>query len=134
MAKRLAALSQAVLLPALLCAACASPGGRAGATAPVPEPAPEPPPAIEIDLFSFGIAPDRFTIAAGTPTTLTLSNDTDEAHDFRIDQDAVNVHLFLTSHKRITTSITIDAPGTYQVFCSLPGHADQGMRGELVVR
>ena len=32
-----------------------------------------------------------------------------------------------------TIRFTIDAPGTYRITCTVPGHADAGMTGTLVV-
>jgi uncharacterized cupredoxin-like copper-binding protein len=33
----------------------------------------------------------------------------------------------------VVGGLRLDEPGTYEFLCSVPGHAEAGMRGEIVV-
>ena len=55
----------------------------------------------------------------------------DAEHDFRIDELGVHAH----AQKGATSTATVKAgqPGTYRYYCSIDGHLEAGMKGELVV-
>lgn len=74
--------------------------------------------------------PDRLTAKAGETFAVQLTAE-DAEHDFRIDELAVHAH----ADKGGTTAATIktDKPGTYRYYCSVDGHLEAGMKGELVV-
>ncbi len=78
-------------------------------------------------------------MAAG-PVIVQLWNRGQDAHDLRIRR----LHRGrMTGHAQgvaITTSGTVSqagwrlAPGTYELYCSMPGHLRRGMHTRLVVR
>jgi uncharacterized cupredoxin-like copper-binding protein len=95
------------------------------------------------------------TVPAGEPVILTLKNSSVVEHDFVIEKidvksavmkdsgsnahhvhgEELNVDLHLSAKPGDTSVIefTVSEPGTYTFYCSVPGHKDAGMSGELVV-
>jgi uncharacterized cupredoxin-like copper-binding protein len=68
--------------------------------------------------------------AAGDTVDLALVNRGSLEHDFSIDE------LRLSPNVRPGQTIGISfgaVPGRYEVYCSLPGHREQGMTAELIV-
>jgi plastocyanin len=66
---------------------------------------------------------------AGT-VTLTITNEGAALHDFVI--DALDIKVDLPPGG--TQTVEVDLPaGTYEFYCSIPGHKEAGMVGTLVV-
>jgi nitrite reductase (NO-forming) len=85
-----------------------------------------------IDMVDIAFQPTQITIAANTDVVLQLTNKGALTHNFTIDE--LNI-----SSGDVTgggsVSVTINAkPGTYQFYCSVPGHKDLGMIGTLIVQ
>ena len=97
----------------------AAPGGGAGAGG-----------TVEIALSEFAIAPTTIEVAEGG--TLTVVNDGSAQHDLTVVDTDVKTEL-LNGGESTTLDLSSLAAGTYEVICSVPGHADSGMRGTLVV-
>jgi plastocyanin len=118
----------AVGLLSLVLAACG--GGAAATPSPSPSPSPEPQ-GLEVVTTEFAFEPADITIPAGSDTTITLVNRGIVEHDFTVDELGVKIHADIGK----TASGTIAAPaaGTYEVYCSIPGHKQNGMVGTLVV-
>lgn len=99
--------------------------------------------------------PDELTVAAGEEITLELSSGGVE-HDFVIvdaaevghvgddghgdhdaDDHAEDEHDLHVAHadanESVTATFQIDEPGTYEVYCSVPGHREGGMTATLEV-
>lgn len=87
--------------------------------------------AVEVVATDLQFDPTSVTIAAGDPVNLTLVNDGLALHDLTI--PALGFRLDADPGERASGSLTVDDPGTYAFECSVPGHADAGMRGTLVV-
>jgi plastocyanin len=70
------------------------------------------------------------TVKAGA-ATITLKNGGLVEHDFTVDALSIQVH----ADPGKTTSETYQGlqPGTYEVYCSVPGHQQAGMVGQLIV-
>jgi len=109
--------------------------------------------AVEMNDFSF--SPAEFTVSAGKPVQVTITNVGNVEHDFvieKIDVSSVSVegtgvgahhtggeHMEYDLH--VSTSVngtsvlafTPNEPGTYKIFCSVEGHEVAGMVGELIV-
>jgi uncharacterized cupredoxin-like copper-binding protein/mono/diheme cytochrome c family protein len=74
--------------------------------------------------------PTDLTAPADTAVTVDLVNEGAAVHDFTI--DALGVHVTLNPGE--SGQATINAPaGTYEFYCSIPGHKDAGMHGTLTV-
>lgn len=76
---------------------------------------------------SFFFKPDKLTVQSGK-VTVNVSNNTG-SHTFVIDKLGVKEQL--SSGKTFTFSVE---PGTYEYYCDVPGHKEQGMLGTLEVK
>jgi plastocyanin len=99
----------------------ASPSGSAPAAGPIG--------AIEIRAFDLGFKPAMVHVAAPGRYTVRFVNDGGTLHDITF-ADGTNVQA--TAHGTATGEVTIPAAGL-RFICSVPGHADAGMRGEVMV-
>ena len=73
--------------------------------------------------------PVELNATAGS-ITFILPNEGAAQHDFTIDELGIKVDL----PPGATETLEVDIPaGTYQFYCSIPGHKDAGMVGTLVV-
>lgn len=121
--------------------------GCTGASQPVTE--------ITVELADFSYGPSSITIPAGQPVTLTLNNTGLLEHDFVVEKinvkDVISEDSGSQHHMHDMGSSTYDLhastaagqtnvlhftalePGTYKIFCSVAGHIEAGMIGELVV-
>lgn len=110
---------------------------------------------ITLDAADFSYTPASVTVPAGEPVTLTLKNLSVVEHDFVIEKidvksvitkdtgskahhahgEQLDVDLHLSAQPGETSVIefTVSEPGTYTFFCSVAGHKEAGMSGELVV-
>lgn len=83
--------------------------------------------------------PSRLTLAAG-PVRVELWNRGQDAHDLRIRglhhgrMSGRAQGLPVTASGRLGSGSWRLRPGTYELYCSLPGHEHAGMRTRIVVR
>ena len=80
--------------------------------------------------------PKRIEIQAGVATRIELENSGAAAHTLVVktpdgERDWVHLHALPGTTKAATYQL--DEPGTYPVLCTIPGHTEGGMIGELVV-
>jgi len=118
-----------------------------------PQPS-EPATEITVEAIDFGYDPASITVAAGQPVTLTLENNGKVEHDFviekievtdieasetgpaqhhQMDQPEYDLHFFARAGESEVLQFTPQQPGTYEIFCSIQGHREAGMVGELIV-
>jgi uncharacterized cupredoxin-like copper-binding protein len=109
---------------------------------------------IIVDATDFAYAPASITVPAGEPVSLTLKNMGKVEHDFVIDKINVtdiqasdsgpaehhhmntpeyDLHFFVRAGDTANLKFTAMEPGTYEIFCSIEGHKEAGMIGELIV-
>lgn len=121
-------LSAAVALAATAAVTACGSGGPATSSAPAASPADA---EVTVTATEFTFDPDAFDIEAGTATTVELVNGGTIEHDFTIDELDVMIHAAAGQ----TASGTVGPlePGTYEYYCSIPGHREAGMVGELTV-
>jgi plastocyanin len=87
---------------------------------------------MTVEMIDINFNPKELTIPANTDVTINLVNKGVTAHNFNIDQ--LNVHSGDYSAGQ-TGTVTINAaPGTYEYYCSIPGHKEAGMVGTLTVQ
>lgn len=116
----------------------ASPVETESEKAPAPKPAPAAkgpggtlqlaasPTDLAFDTTSLTSKPGKVTIDFDNPATLE--------HNVAIDQGGEEIATSETISKG-KTSVSADlAPGTYTFLCTVPGHAEAGMEGTLVVK
>ena len=130
-----------ILIPIVLLTACA------GASQPRTE--------IVVEATDFTYGPAAITIPAGQPVTLTLNNTGAVEHDFVVekinipdveasdtgpaahhqmgDAPEYDLHFFAKAGETATLHFTALEPGTYEIFCSIEGHKEAGMVGQLIV-
>lgn len=96
------------------------------ADAPVPGAA-----TVEIVATDLRFDPTTVTITPGVPVNLTLGNEGRAFHDLTI--PPLGFRLDADPGTQASGSLAVDEPGTYAFECSVPGHAEAGMRGTLVV-
>lgn len=110
---------------------------------------------VRVTMSEFAFEPASITVTAGQPVEITLVNDGAIEHDFAIevipaedvstegsmsghdmsDQHAeFDVHTATGSGETSVLRFTPTQPGTYKIICSVPGHLDAGMTGELIVK
>jgi len=114
-----------------------APGSMPGMSMPGQAPAPAVQPAasaraseLQVTATEWGFTPNRLEVAAGSPFTLTFTNKGSIQHDLAV--TGTSVKLVADPGKTAEGTFTIDKPGEYAVICSIPGHAEAGMKGILV--
>lgn len=110
----------------------ATPASAAAAVA-----TPVPPQVLEIRAGDYFFEPKDVSVRTGA-VRVTLSNSGPERpHTWVIKTLNGGGDLARTDRIAVggsgTIEFTVSEPGTYEVYCSLPGHADRGQRGTLTV-
>lgn len=90
---------------------------------------------IDVSLKEFSITPAEIQAPAGRTLVFNVKNDGTAQHTFAV---AVPDRAPLASQMiEPGTSATLEVPplpaGSYRVYCTVPGHADLGMSGQLMV-
>jgi uncharacterized cupredoxin-like copper-binding protein len=109
---------------------------------------------ITVEATDFTYDPGSIIVPAGQPVTLTLKNTGKVEHDFVIDtinvvnveasdsgpaehhqmnQPGYDLHFFAKAGETAVLQFTAMEPGKYEIFCSIEGHKEAGMIGELIV-
>jgi uncharacterized cupredoxin-like copper-binding protein len=107
---------------------------------------------VGTDALTF--IPDVFAIPAGEEVTVTFTAEAAAEHDFVIadaaalgttgeeghgdhgDDETPDTDLHVAhadAGQTVTATFTISEPGTYTVYCSVPGHRESGMLATLTV-
>jgi plastocyanin len=114
----------------LLAAAVVGCGGSSATPTPSPEPTPETT-ALVVEASEFKYAPPELTIPSSGSTIIELVNVGTVEHDLTI--DALEFQVAVKIGETATGTLTDVAPGTYEFYCTIPGHKAAGMVGSLVV-
>jgi plastocyanin len=80
--------------------------------------------------------PQRIEVRAGIPTRIELENTGAAEHSLVVktpDGEQDWVHLHVLPGASAAATYQFDEPGTYLVLCTITGHTEGGMNGELVV-
>lgn len=86
---------------------------------------------VTVTATEFAFDPDVLSFGAGSTTTVELKNGGTVEHDFTIDE--LGVKIYAGAGKTVTGTVGPVEAGTYQFYCSIPGHKEAGMVGELTV-
>ena len=81
---------------------------------------------ISVGATEFAFDPDTISIPAGVAETVTLANKGTVEHDITIDALGVKIHAGVG--ETVSGTVTAEA-GTYEFYCSVPGHKEAGMVG-----
>jgi plastocyanin len=87
-------------------------------------------------LDPFRFEPKHMQIQAGVPTRIEFANAGAAEHSLVVKTpDGIGdwVHLHAAPGATEAATYQLDEPGTYPVLCTVPGHTEGGMIGELVV-
>jgi plastocyanin len=125
-----AAAALAALL-ALVTAACgpAGPAGPAG-----PQASAGGARQITVIASEMTFNPATVEVRVGEPARVTLTNRGVVEHNWQVRLGGEGVSIDAGPRQSASTTLIVPAAGTYDVVCSLPGHAEAGMRGTLVAR
>jgi uncharacterized cupredoxin-like copper-binding protein len=110
---------------------------------------------LTVEMTDFAYNPSSVTIPAGQPVTLTVNNTGKIEHDFVVEKIDVateviqdngsnahhahgaeqnfDLHISARPGEASIVQLTVSEPGTYKIFCSVEGHEEAGMIGELTV-
>ena len=118
-------------------ATTAATSAPAAAATPAPTQAAAVPTAFTIRSGDYFYEPKEFRARPGV-ITVTMTNDGPERpHTFNVKNRSGDGDLAKSERVNVggtaTLEFTIMEEGTYEVYCSLPGHADRGQRGTLTV-
>ena len=85
---------------------------------------------IEVTADGFAFDPAEIGVPAGQEVEVVLTSQ-DMAHNFILDE--LDVEIYAAAGESSTGRFTPTTPGTYEFYCSIPGHRGAGMEGTLVV-
>ncbi|NOY57186.1 MAG: hypothetical protein GXP34_14550 [Actinobacteria bacterium] len=86
---------------------------------------------VTVVASEFRFEPSTITIPAGEAVNITLVNEGALPHDLTI--PALGVRVAAGPGGQETVGLADPPAGTYEILCSLPGHAEAGMIGTLEV-
>ncbi len=125
-------------------AACGDDDDTSTPAAPPSTPAADPPAAesttasggggetVDLSEVEYKIDPADSTVKAGS-VTFNVSNDGQTVHNLEIEGDGVEEETE-DLQPGSTGELTVELePGTYEMYCSIDGHEDLGMKGEITV-
>ncbi len=104
----------------------------AAAEAPAPAAAAPGPVVVDVESTEFAFTPSILTVPAGAEVTLRLRNAGVVPHNI----DIPDLGVFVEVDAGGSGEVTFTAPetaGAFGVVCNIPGHAEGGMVGDLVV-
>ena len=88
---------------------------------------------VRVQAANFSFTPSEIRLPKGIDVNLTLVNPAGTAavHDFTV--PALAIHVAANAGESRTVGLRGLAAGRYEAYCSVPGHADLGMRATVVV-
>jgi uncharacterized cupredoxin-like copper-binding protein len=88
--------------------------------------------AFTVDMTEFAFTPNELTVPANTDVTITLVNKGVVSHDFVIGDPSFSSPLVDPGK---TGTVTVNLPaGKYEFTCTIEGHADAGMYGDITAK
>ena len=86
---------------------------------------------VLVEFVDIAFVQNEITIPADTDVTFTFVNKGNMQHDFKIDDPEVYSGILNGGQE---AELTVNLPaGTYEFYCSIPGHKEGGMVGTLTV-
>jgi uncharacterized cupredoxin-like copper-binding protein len=88
---------------------------------------------VRVQAANFSFSPSEIRLHRGADVNLTLSNPaaTGVVHDFTV--PALGIHVVANAGESRTVGLRGLAAGRFDAFCTVPGHADLGMRATVIV-
>lgn len=91
-------------------------------------------PEVELEAVEFAYDASSIEIEAGRPVTIALHNQGVLEHDITIEGFEHLGGAHAQPGEEAAFTVTIEQPGEYRYYCTIPGHLEAGMEGVLVVR
>lgn len=90
---------------------------------------------VGVTLSEWAITPNNLAIPSGK-VEFKVSNTGKFGHNLSISKDGTEIGKTSTfTSGEGTQTLAVDLqPGTYEILCNVPGHADKGMKGTLTVK
>lgn len=88
-------------------------------------------PGIAVVMTEFAFDPQQINVRAGQRTTITLQNKGTAEHNFAVSQ--LNVASPPVAAGQTATVEIAAPPGNYRLVCTVPGHEEAGMVGQVTV-
>jgi plastocyanin len=88
-----------------------------------------------VSARSYRYTPSKLRLTKGESVTIEMKSK-DAFHDFVVTGQGVNNKVIVKTTGAGATkrgTLTLTKPGSYQYFCSTPGHRAAGMRGTITV-
>ena len=93
------------------------------------------PATIQVSLSEFAISPPMIHASAGEPLTFEVTNEGTAPHTFGVDTgEGVQATAEIPPGEGATLEVSALEAGTYETFCTIPGHREAGMVGSLMVQ
>jgi len=89
---------------------------------------------IHVSATEFAFDPETVSVEAGEEVRIVLENDGDTAHDLTIEALDVGTSNVQGGNEASIEFTAPEEPGSYEIICSIPGHAPAGMTATLQVR
>lgn len=104
---------------------------------------------IVIETTDMSYSPEEVIVKKNTPITLELKNSDQIEHDIEIKEASFNmvsesthqheveenvIHLHSEAQTTSEITFTMNEVGTYEFYCTIPGHKENGMVGQFVVK
>ena len=86
---------------------------------------------VTVEAGDVWFEPDQVEVDVGEEVNLRVVNTGDAFHDLTV--PAADVRLDVEAGDEVVGGLRLDEPGTYEFFCSVPGHAAAGMSGTITV-
>ena len=102
-------------------------GGSPGRSGPAPSPGAR---TITVTARDFSLTPSVLHVHVGETVNVVFKDDGSMFHTFTI--SALGFDLRANAGDSIGGALKADRAGTFQFICSVPGHAQLGMRGQLI--
>jgi len=88
---------------------------------------------VDISEVDFKIDPADVTTKAGS-VTFDISNNGDSPHNLEVEGNGIE-QVSDTFQPGDSGQLTVDLkPGTYEMYCAIPGHKELGMEGDITVQ
>jgi uncharacterized cupredoxin-like copper-binding protein len=89
---------------------------------------------VDVSETEFAIDPANPKVKAGT-VTFDVTNDGQVTHNLEVEGDGIEEELEQDLQPGDSGELTVDLqPGTYEWYCPVDEHAEQGMEGTLTVK
>ena len=87
---------------------------------------------VDVRAVNLRFVPANLSVPAGAVVVLRFTNDDPVFHDWMV-EGLANLDAGARPGQTQRIRFTVGAPGTYRIRCSVEGHADAGMVGQLTV-